>query len=66
MVDYLGKKAVDQSAVVHNKIACDGCSTTPIRGIRYKCSVCPDFDFCEKCEAERSHGHPFLKIRKPD
>lgn len=66
MVDYLGKKAADQAAQVHERITCDGCHTVPIQGIRYKCSVCPDFDFCEKCEAEKQHPHPMLKIRRPE
>lgn len=66
MVDYIGKKAADQAAQVHTRVTCDGCKTHPIQGIRYKCSVCPDFDYCEKCEAEQTHQHPMLKIRKPD
>lgn len=66
MVDYLGKKAADQASTVHHQVTCDGCKASPIQGIRYKCSVCADFDFCDKCEAERQHGHPFLKIRKPE
>lgn len=66
MVDYLGKRAADQAAVVHSDVICDGCNTTPLHGIRYKCSVCPNFDFCDKCEAEKSHPHPFLKIRRPE
>lgn len=66
MVDYLGKKTVTQNAQIHDRVGCDGCQTTPINGIRYKCSVCPNFDFCEKCEAEQVHAHPFLKIRKPE
>jgi len=32
-------------------------------GIRYKCSVCPDYDLCETCEATSDHPHPFLKIK---
>lgn len=66
MVDYLGKRAADQQAQVHQGITCDGCQTHPVTGIRYKCSVCPDFDFCEKCEAEKPHAHPMLKIRKAE
>jgi E3 ubiquitin-protein ligase HERC2 len=66
MVDYLGKKAADQASQVHPGVTCDGCQTCPIQGIRYKCSVCLDFGFCDKCEAEKVHGHPFLKIRKSD
>ncbi len=33
----------------HN-VACDGCGVHPIIGIRYKCSVCENFDYCEMCE----------------
>lgn len=39
----------DLHTVVHQNIWCEGCMSTPITGVRYKCAVCPDFDFCEKC-----------------
>lgn len=51
---------------VHEFVRCDGCSKKPIVGIRYKCAVCHDFDFCEECEAKDNHPHPFLKIRRPE
>jgi len=35
----------------------------PIIGNRYKCAVCEDFDYCEKCEESIDHPHPFLKIK---
>jgi len=38
----------------------------PIVGTRYKCSICHDFDFCEKCEEEIDHPHAFLKIKRPE
>lgn len=40
---------------------------TPIRGIRYKCANCVDFDLCELCESANCHltTHVFLKIRIP-
>lgn len=50
---------------MHHGIICDGCEKTPIVGIRYKCSVNADMDFCEDCEAKKTHQYPFLKIRKP-
>ncbi len=51
------------SPAVHGDITCDGCNKQGLVGIRYKCSVCPDFDFCQKCEATIEHNHPFLKIK---
>lgn len=50
---------------VHYHVSCDGCKMYPIVGIRYKCYVCPDFDYCEKCEGTTEHPHPFIKIRTP-
>lgn len=60
------KTAVNNS--VHNNIVCDGCEKSPITGIRYRCAVCDDFDFCEECEKKFAleHGHPMIKIRKPE
>jgi len=53
--------------VSHEGIYCDVCEF-PITGIRYKCSVCRDYDLCEDCERlENVHNieHPLLKIRTP-
>lgn len=49
---------------VHERVACDGCGVHPIVGVRYKCSVCKNFDFCEKCEESKDHPHAFLKIKR--
>lgn len=53
---------------VHYCVRCDGCNAFPIRGIRYKCAVCKDFDYCEACEEKFNevHKHPFIKINKPE
>jgi len=55
-----------ESKTVHFRISCDMCQASPIVGIRYKCSVCPDYDLCEKCESEnwRQHSHPMIKFRE--
>ena len=39
-----------------------------IVGIRYKCLVCEEFNFCEKCEDKfkDEHAHPMLKIYNKD
>ena len=51
------------STKVHSRVICDGCGMNPIVGIRYKCYISPDFDFCENCEATVPHPYPFIKIR---
>lgn len=58
---------------VHEGICCDGplCESNPIvtyiTGVRYKCAVCPDTDFCAACEAHPSNTHnkthPLIKFR---
>jgi len=52
---------------VHTGVRCDGCDCEPIRGVRFKCSVCANYDLCQKCEAKNVHPeHPFLKIRESE
>ena len=34
---------------VHARHTCDGCSSTPIIGTRYRATKIPDFDLCQKC-----------------
>ncbi|KAL2125243.1 hypothetical protein VTJ04DRAFT_1608 [Mycothermus thermophilus] len=56
-----------RNAFVHRGCLCNGCGVTPIRGIRYRCANCTDFDLCETCEAQGMHTktHIFYKIRVP-
>eukprot|EP01029_Cantina_marsupialis_P021869 TRINITY_DN52_c0_g1_i1.p1 TRINITY_DN52_c0_g1~~TRINITY_DN52_c0_g1_i1.p1 ORF type:complete len:844 (-),score=393.66 TRINITY_DN52_c0_g1_i1:164-2611(-) len=55
-----------EDPVVHLAVTCDGCQEGPLVGIRYKCAVCDNLDFCEACEVDGIHnGHPLLKIRTP-
>lgn len=54
------------SPVVHIGIICDNCDHQ-IRGVRYKCINCLDFDLCEKCkEMPLNHekSHTFNKIER--
>ena len=52
---------------IHYNVICDGCKVTPLRGNRYKCKTCKDFDFCEDCykKNKESHGHDFSVIEHP-
>lgn len=63
-----GKMETEQKRNIyqHKGVTCDGCGKNDIQGIRYKCAVCVDFDYCEQCEASVEHVHPFLKIRNVD
>ncbi|KAK4191792.1 hypothetical protein QBC35DRAFT_277712 [Podospora australis] len=56
-----------RSAYVHRGCQCNGCGLVPIRGIRYRCANCPDFDLCETCESQGLHTktHIFYKIKIP-
>ncbi|KAI0095502.1 hypothetical protein F4814DRAFT_454116 [Daldinia grandis] len=60
----------------HYGICCDGplCSASRVRsryivGVRYKCAVCHDTDFCANCEASPSNTHnkthPLIKFKTP-
>ncbi|KAK9365845.1 hypothetical protein V1509DRAFT_631983 [Lipomyces kononenkoae] len=55
------------AANVNHRAFCDSCDNQ-IRGIRYKCVNCPDFDYCGSCfkEASTTHpGHSFVQIAHP-
>jgi Ca2+-binding EF-hand superfamily protein len=56
-----------RNAYVHRGCACNGCGLIPIRGIRYRCANCADFDLCETCESQGLHikTHIFYKVRIP-
>ncbi|KAI1380912.1 hypothetical protein F4677DRAFT_405112 [Hypoxylon crocopeplum] len=64
------------SRSTHYGICCDGplCSASRggskyIVGVRYKCAVCHDTDFCANCEASPSNAHnkthPLIKFKTP-
>lgn len=46
---------------LHSNVTCDKCSCEPIKGLRFKCDICFDYDLCSKCYEERkvSKSHTF-------
>ncbi|RCI07986.1 hypothetical protein L249_7830 [Ophiocordyceps polyrhachis-furcata BCC 54312] len=56
-----------RNGCVHRGCQCNSCGMVPIRGVRYRCANCADFDLCETCEAQGVHTrtHIFYKIRVP-
>ncbi|CAK5108342.1 unnamed protein product [Meloidogyne enterolobii] len=51
---------------LHLNIVCDSCDKE-IRGRRYKCLICPDFDLCQSCEQKNEHfEHAMMRLVKPD
>jgi next-to-BRCA1 protein 1 len=60
---------------IHYGIFCDGplcrnkSSPAYITGVRYKCAVCHDTDFCAACEAlptnHHNRTHPLIKFKTP-
>lgn len=66
-----------KSTTVHRGFSCNSCypvnarNNYPIKGVRYKCLDCYDFDLCDKCERNgvsvENHNslHTMVKIIKP-
>ncbi|KAF7798519.1 hypothetical protein EIP86_009740 [Pleurotus ostreatoroseus] len=56
--------------VQHHSATCDGCRKR-VTGVRHRCILCEDFDFCEKCissadvRAQHDADHPFFPIEVP-
>ena len=50
--------------VRHPNISCNGCNKHGIAGMRWKCSVCSNFDLCSYCYHADKHdlSHSFLRF----
>ncbi|KAF9391410.1 hypothetical protein CPB97_006697 [Podila verticillata] len=58
-------EAKKKSDVVHKNVYCDKCMNA-VRGIRYKCNECNNFDFCQGCYDLKEHNsdHTFQVIER--
>lgn len=63
----IAEEQARKESYVHRGVTCNSCNAMPIKGIRYRCSNCVDFDLCEQCEAMQIHSktHLFYKVRIP-
>ncbi|XP_059148196.1 E3 ubiquitin-protein ligase MIB1-like [Physella acuta] len=52
---------------VHTTVTCDHCDVSNIRGIRWKCLDCQNFDLCFSCYMGDKHDrdHAFWRIETP-
>ena len=51
--------------LVHSRVICDGCGVR-VRGARFKCLQCTDFDLCSECESKGLHTeHLMVKSYRP-
>ena len=57
----------NNSQPIHKGIKCNKCGMKDIKGIRYKCSTCLNYNLCEKCEdiSDHNENHIFVKIKEP-
>ena len=64
---HIAEADAKRKAYEHRGIHCEGCGEQPIRGVRWHCLNCPDFDLCSTCEADNDHikTHVFAKIKIP-
>lgn len=64
---HIAETDAKRKAYEHRGIHCEGCGEKPIRGVRWHCLNCTDFDLCSTCEASTTHQkmHVFAKIKLP-
>ena len=67
---YKTKIVNKKNKEIHDGIKCQKCFMQPIIGIRYKCSICKEYNLCDDCEKineeTNDHQHTFFKIVKKE
>ncbi|GMF13998.1 unnamed protein product [Phytophthora lilii] len=53
-----------QATMKHPSVRCDGCNQSPLRGFRFKCFTCSNYDLCTTCYMNQTHNmeHPFVRL----
>lgn len=48
----------------HCDVYCNSCDVLPIKGTRFRCLICDNFDLCQKCGKNQVHDHPMIRMVK--
>jgi hypothetical protein len=55
----------EKAHIIHNRVECDGCGMSPIKGHKYK--VCFNYDLCKSCKLKGVHKeHEVVKMELLD
>ena len=61
------EEQIPKCNTIHKNIKCEKCSKNPIKGYRYKCFECDNYNLCQDCELDNSknneHPHNFIKLK---
>eukprot|EP00835_Amoeboradix_gromovi_P001188 NODE_49_length_27162_cov_0.380039.p8 type:complete len:349 gc:universal NODE_49_length_27162_cov_0.380039:21980-23026(+) len=63
----VAKEQAEKDSIIHRGITCNNCGASPVKGIRYKCMNCEDYDICSNCLLMDTHNpnHIFGRITIP-
>ena len=65
VIDAVASTDHQTNKQVHTGVVCDNCDAV-VKGIRYKCLICPDYDLCEVCERSALHAeHQMMRMVIP-
>ncbi|CAH6721482.1 hypothetical protein CLIB1444_06S03202 [[Candida] jaroonii] len=65
-IDKAALTHVPSVSNIHHAIYCDCCDKGPIRGTRYKCKTCPNYDLCEDCYDNQIFQGSHYGFHSPD
>ena len=63
----IARDQAEKDAIIHRGITCNSCGSSPVKGTRYKCLNCADYDSCSNCLPNDKHisNHIFGRITVP-
>ncbi|KAF2437091.1 EF-hand, partial [Tothia fuscella] len=64
---YVAEEQSRQEGYIHRGVTCNSCDIKPIRGVRWRCSNCADYDLCSECHSVGMHPrtHIFYEVKVP-